>query len=144
MLTGTVVGYKQAIEEFEKKLIKIEMNSNKFRKELTKIMPGYKWTVHHKKCKSSDYISATGIQTDGFNRISTLEVEKYNKDGEFNYEVKSSVFGLKAPWLDEHAAGTLARALRGLQVHYENMASEYNSHAECLQVGRLKNEAKKI
>ena len=51
------------------------MNKSKFRTELKKIMPGYKWTVH----KSSDpeyFLDATGIMTSGFNRTSTLQVIK--------------------------------------------------------------------
>ena len=59
------------------------MKPKDFRKELLKIMPGYKWTVH-----------------------------------------KSL------------RAGTLARALRSLQKHYESMASMYANHTSDLQAGR--------
>ncbi len=45
-----------------------------FRKELLAIMPGYKWTVH--KTISGQKLEATGIQTSGFNRLSTLSVTR--------------------------------------------------------------------
>lgn len=115
-----------------------KVNSNQFRKELIKIMPGYKWTVHRPISKSDRYLSATGIQTSGFNRLSTLEVTMRKKDDSVEYDVRSSGFGLKAPWLSEYQAPTLARALRGLQNHYETVASNYASHAADLRAGRRK------
>jgi len=120
----------------------VEMNSTKFRKELIKIMPGYKWTVHRKMFKDSKYFAATGIQTAGFNRLSTLEVVVSWKGDVFEYEVKSSGFGLNAPWLSTNTDATLARALRGLQNHYEATASMYNGHAYDLKAGRIKKEAR--
>ena len=110
------------------------MNANEFRKELVKIMPGYKWTIH---TKASGYLSATGTQSSGFNRLSTLSVSRREQDGKIRYEAKSAGFGLRARWLHTNEDGTLARALRGLQDHYEAMANTYCSHAEYLKAGRV-------
>ena len=117
---------------------------SKFRDELTKIMPGFGWTVHNESKISkylrekdrNEYIRATGIQSSGFNRLSTLQVERRVKNDQTEYEVKSSGFGLKAPWLATVKDGTLARALRRLQEHYEHTASNYGSHANDLKIGR--------
>ena len=102
-------------------------------------MPGYTWTVH----KQSKYhgihewpLVATGVQSSGSNRLSTLEVERRERDGTVTYTARSSGYGLRAPWLHENKGDTLARALRGLQDHYEAMASKYSSHAGALKVGR--------
>ena len=63
------------------------INSAEFRKELIKIMPGYSWTVHRNMFSSKyKYLIATGIQISGFNRLSTLQVIKREKDGYFEYE----------------------------------------------------------
>ncbi len=114
-----------------------KMNSNGFRKELKKIMPGYAWTIHRLMGWGSEgYLSATGIQSSGFNRLSTLEVTRRDRDGEIEYEVKSAGFGKNAPWLSEFTDGTLARALRGLQNHYETMAMKYDGHASDLKFAR--------
>ena len=43
----------------------------------------------------------------------------------------------RAPWLHENTDGTLARALRGLQDHYEGTAATYRSHAEAMKLGRI-------
>lgn len=115
------------------------MNSKEFRTELEKIMPGYLWTVHQqpKYIPRGDLpLFATGIQSSGSNRLSTLEVKRSERDGRVIYTAKSSGYGTKARWLHEHTAGTLARALRGLQEHYEAMAATYSSHAAALQRGR--------
>lgn len=111
------------------------MNANEFRKELVKIMPGYEWTVH--QTKSTGYLSATGTQSSGFNRLSTLSVTRREKDGKSRYEVKSAGYGLRARWLHTNEDDTLARALRGLQDHYEATANTYRSHAEYLKAGRV-------
>ena len=111
------------------------MNANEFRKELVKIMPGYEWTVH--KTMAAGYLHATGTQSSGFNRLSTLHVSRREQDGTTRYEAKSAGFGLRAPWLHTAADGTLARALRGLQDHYESMANTYHSHAAYLKAGRV-------
>ena len=113
------------------------MNPKKFRKELKKIMPGYKWTVH-RTLTDANYLEATGIQSAGFNRTSTLYVRKSERNSIVKYEVKSSGFGRNAPWLGENYDATLARALRGLQEHYEIMGREHLRHANDLQKGRGK------
>lgn len=111
------------------------MNANEFRKELVKIMPGYEWTVH--QTKADGCLCATGTQSSGFNRLSTLSVSRREKDGSVRYEAKSAGFGLRARWLHTNTDRTLARALRGLQNHYEAMANTYNSHAAYLRDARM-------
>lgn len=110
------------------------MNSNEFRKELVKIMPGYNWTVH--QTTAAGCMEATGIQSSGFNRLSTLSVSRREREGKVGYEAKSAGFGLHAKWMHTNADGTLARALRGLQNHYETQANSYRAHAEYLKKGR--------
>ena len=122
------------------------MKPKDFRKELLKIMPGYKWTVH----RNPYYLEATGIQTKGFNRMSTLRVVRWELQERFvsgedkkqyieyiEYEVKSSGFGLNAHWLSSYKDSTLKRALRGLQNHYKDTAQNYGSHAKDLEIGRI-------
>jgi len=113
---------------------KEEMKSTQFRKELIETMPGYVWTVHRNRLPG--YLSAIGIKTAGFNRLSTLEVTRREKDGKAQYDVRSSGFGKRSRWLYAYSDGTLARALRGLQNHYEAMASLYSNHAGALQSAR--------
>lgn len=110
------------------------MTAQEFKKELEKIMPGYKWTVHRKILDHT--LSATGIQSSGSNRTSTLHVERHERDGFVKYVTKSSGYGAKAPWLSESSDTTLARALRSLQNDYERMAAEYGCHAKALQNAR--------
>lgn len=110
------------------------MKANEFRNELTKIMPGYKWTVH--KTDGADFLQATGIQSSGFNRMSTLEVTRREKNGDVYYTARSSGFGRRAPWLHQSVGRTLARALRRLQDYYESNEATYRVHAAALQSGR--------
>lgn len=110
------------------------MINKEFRAELVKFMPGYNWTVH--KTESTSRMEATGIQTSGSNRLSTLSVIRSERDGKTSYEAKSSGFGLRAKWLHCYEDRTLARALRGLQDHYEAIANTYRSHANSLKAGR--------
>lgn len=125
------------------------MNNKEFRAELEKIMPGYMWTVHQNRTgkwlreKYPDtpvVLTATGVQSSGSNRLSTVEVERREHGGEVTYTARSSGYGTRAPWLHEHKDGTLARALRGLQEHYERTAATYRSHAAALQTGRAQKE----
>lgn len=111
------------------------MSPADFRKELVKIMPGYQWTIH-RSINSNSCLVATGIQSSGFNRISTIRVVKRKKDGKTWYEAKSAGFGRQSPWLSEAVEGTLARALRSLQNHYEQMAQKYRVHASALERAR--------
>lgn len=125
------------------------MNSKEFRADLEKIMPGYSWTVHkplkyrlpaHLADDLPEVLTATGIQSSGSNRLSTLEVKRREYDGVVTYEARSSGYGTRAPWLHECTDGTLARVLRGLQEHYERTAATYRSHAAALQTGRAQKE----
>ena len=111
--------------------------NEEFRKELVKIMPGYAWTVHQSRNPEA-YLTATGIMSSGFNRLSTLYIVRRNDGKGVEYEVRSSGFGKNAPWLSTASDGTLARALRTLQTHYESNASIYRGHAGALQNGRKK------
>jgi len=117
------------------------MNSKEFRAELVKIMPGYDWTVH--QSRTAQRMEATGTQSSGFNRLSTLSVVRVEHEGQPpTYEVKSAGYGRRAKWLHTNNDGTLARALRGLQDHYEAVAGTHRSHADALRQGRkAKDEA---
>ena len=110
------------------------MNSQEFRKELVKLMPGYKWTVHQPS--NPQMLSATGIKSSGFNRLATLRVSRTEKTFGAWYEVKSAGYGTKSPWAGTNSSRTLARALRGLQEHYEMKANTYRGLASQLQSGR--------
>jgi hypothetical protein len=115
------------------------MKPAEFREELIKIMPGYEWTVH--KTGGTVYLKATGIQSSGFNRVSTLQVERWEESDGISDEAKSSGFGKRAPWLWTAGGPTLATALRSLQVHYENMACTYRAHASYLKDARKGHES---
>lgn len=111
------------------------MDRKDFRAELLKIMPGYNWTVHD---GSLNRMEATGAQSSGSNRLSTLRVFRSEEpDGKVSYEVMSAGYGLRAPWLHKSAGKTLAQSLRGLQDHYKAVASTYRSHEQALQSGRF-------
>lgn len=114
------------------------MKASEFRAELVKIMPGYKWTVH--SGRSSDRVLiATGTQSSGSNRLSTLRVERrenYAASGHPLYEAKSAGYGKKAPWVHTATGRSLARALRDLQDHYKHKAASYRGLESDLQVGR--------
>lgn len=112
------------------------LDASKFREKLVKAMPGYNWTVH-RASKNAVRITATGIQSSGFNRLSTLEVTFSSKNGVDWYEARSAGFGKRAQWLHQNGDVTLARALRGLQDHYRNMASNYRRHERDLEAARL-------
>lgn len=116
------------------------MDGKAFRAKLVKIMPGYDWTVH-RSFKGAQKITATGIQTSGFNRLSTLEIS-YSGDekGEW-WTARSAGYGRRAPWLHENGDVTLARALRGLQEHYRHMSGVYHSHERALAMGRENTQA---
>lgn len=117
-----------------------------FRKEVLEIMPGYTWTVRKPTSKDGRYLEAIGIKSAGFNRTSTLFVIRRESDGMgtvINYEVKSSGFGLRSPWIATYKDRTLARALRHLQDHYEYMCSMYRAAAGHLKEARCFNEVDK-
>ena len=108
-----------------------------FRKDLMKIMPNYRWTIH--KTNNPQCLTATGIQSSGFNRLSTLQVRwaEHDKDwGGAVFEATSAAHGTRSPWVHSNKDRTLARALRGLQQHYEWQAQHYRVLAARLQEGR--------
>lgn len=116
-------------------------SADDFRKELVKVMPGYDWTVHRQSKFVPEVLKATGIQSSGFNRLSTLSVLRRETDGRKTYTVKSSGYGTRAPWLAAVEDVTLRSALRGLQDHYEWNANRYRSHAAALQSARIAQES---
>nr|DAM62882.1 MAG TPA: hypothetical protein [Caudoviricetes sp.] len=106
-----------------------------FRKDLVRIMPGYKWTVH--KSDDENLLEATGIQSSGFNRLSTLSVVRLDRGpGIIIYTAKSAGYGCRAKWLHCNTDITLASALRGLQNFYEAQACLFRKHASSLEQGR--------
>ncbi|WP_341896401.1 hypothetical protein [Sphingobium sp. YR657] len=111
------------------------MDATYFRKALVKIMPGYDWTVHRAR-KGVTTIVATGIQTSGLNRLSTLEVTYAPDDKGDWFRARSAGYGRRAPWLYENGDATLARALRGLQDYYRHTEGIYRGHAAALEAGR--------
>lgn len=118
------------------------MNVSDFRKELLKLMPGYKWTVHKSRIPER-YLTATGIISSGLNRTSTLEVTKNTTELGVDYEVKFAGNGTKSPWVFTTNYPTLARAFRELQKSMENKASIYSHYSNTLQNSRdLKDESK--
>lgn len=108
-----------------------------FRAALKKIMPGYQWTVHKPVCPGTSHLVATGTQSSGFNRLSTVQVILREVDGGTKtYTAKSSGYGVKTPWKSESTGATLAQAFRRLQEHYEREAQVNNSLALALQGAR--------
>lgn len=112
------------------------LDSAEFRKKLVKIMPGFNWTVH-RAGKGAVRLTATGIQSSGFNRCATLEVTFTVKNGVEWYTAKSAGFGTRAPWLGENGDVTLARALRGLQDQYRAKAATFDSAMRVLANARI-------
>jgi alpha-D-ribose 1-methylphosphonate 5-triphosphate synthase subunit PhnG len=117
------------------KLLAKPFTAADFRAELIKIMPGYNWTIH-RASKDAARLIATGIQSSGFNRISTLRVTRTTEQGLSWYRAKSAGYGSRALFGEEVGDRTLARALRGLQDHYEAKANGFRSLAARLQDGR--------
>lgn len=116
-----------------------EINAKRkaFREELTKIMPGYKWTVHKGAARPDwIYCSATGIKSAGLTRMSTLRVERTERGYRVEYRAKSSGYGVQSPWLHSTTAPTLARVLRQLQDWYMRQAGIYTDAAEHLKQAR--------
>lgn len=116
-----------------------EYGANEFRAELVRIMPGYNWTVHKQSKHSPDYFEATGIQSSGFNRLSTLSVERRANDTNWkgiSYTVRSAGHGAKARFEKTATDRTLARALRELQDIYTRLANHNRGLAASLEIGR--------
>ena len=121
------------------------MNTNEFRAELVKIMPGYKWTVKTPSRFPTDtgpgyaHMTATGIQSAGFNRMSTLEVvRRVDKDQTVEYTASVAGYGTWGPWVECVKENTLARALRQLQERCEAMRSVYVACVNALEGARGK------
>jgi len=117
------------------------MNTNEFRAEVEKIMPGYVWTIQRpyreKGSPDHSFLRATGIQSAGFNRMSTLEVERRVEDnGLPMYEVSIAGYGTKGSWVETTKGLTLARALRSLQTQCEGMTYLYASCVGAMKTGR--------
>ena len=110
----------------------------KFRDELKKVLPGYKWTVHKQIC--NDFITATGIQSAGMARTSTIKITRRDRDNIVSYSAKSAGYSCNAEWLGDCTRSTLKQALRSLQDYYEHQASKYSSHAFAIKSGRLKTD----
>lgn len=106
-----------------------------FRAKLTNLMPGYDWTVHKAPDDASKLV-ATGTQSSGFNRLSTLEVTYTSGVRGDWYTARSAGFGRRAPWLLSNGDVTLARCLRGLQDSYNRTAATYAAHERALQNAR--------
>lgn len=112
-----------------------------FRDELNRLMPGYKWTV--KQQRGTGWLDAEGTQSSGFNRTSTLRVERIEYAGKVasdaktvRYGVYIHGFGKKAPCFANHSGETLAQALRNLQDVLEQQARDYTSFAKTIQSAR--------
>jgi len=110
------------------------MNTSEFRKEIVKIMPGYRWTVHQQVVDTR--LVATGIQSSGFNRCSTIEIERKENGDTVFYKARAAGYGAKSPWIAEAGDVTLARALRLLQNHCTRQASIYKGMANALEAAR--------
>jgi hypothetical protein len=118
------------------------ITSTQFRKQLKQIMPGYKWTVHRSTVSNiykQTYLAATGIQSKGLNRMSTLQVTVREKNNQIEYNSRSAGFGRSAPWLASWEGATLAQSLRGLQELYEVRGNRYLQHSADLEGARAKN-----
>ena len=113
------------------------MDRKKLAEALQRIMPGYNWTVHQTG-KGYQVISATGTQSRGFNRLSTLSVAVRKNNEKDWFEVKYSGYGLRAPWLYTCEDVTLARAFRELQNHFIHKASTYRGAARTIEAARVK------
>jgi len=121
------------------------MNTKEFRDELTKIMPGYKWTVKTPYRFKTDtargqfaYLCAIGIQSAGFNRTSTLQVERrIMENGDIEYETSIADYGTRGPWVATGKENTLARALRYVQDRCETMERLYRACAFSMQSARV-------
>lgn len=115
------------------------MTSADFRRELTQVMPGYKWVLHRARYAPTVQ-RATGTQSSGFNRLSTLQVVRTQGASGTSYQVKSAGYGAKAPWEGAATNTSLRRALRDLQKFYEDEASKYGRLAAAMEKGRYAQE----
>jgi hypothetical protein len=112
-----------------------KFSANDFRAELMKIMPGFNWTVH-RASKSDVIITATGIQSSGFNRLSTLRVDRDIRPSRTWYTAKIAGYGTRTPFSNEGCGATLARALRSLQKQCQSKATNYQVLVSKIESGR--------
>lgn len=116
----------------------------KFRDELIRLLPGYKWTVHKPSVffeKTPELISdltAEGTISKGFNRLSTIEIRRIEKNTGVEYTARSAGSGTRSRWLGEQKRDTLAQAIRSLQEYHEMWAREHAAHAGYIQGSRKK------
>jgi hypothetical protein len=119
-----------------------------FREELKKVMPGYTWTIKENygirivDDGKTHLLKAVGTISSGFNRISTLYVERREKDGMKQYSAKSAGNGLNAGCLTDWFHHTSLRGvLRHLQEHYQWVACKYAGAERSLRDARIQKEA---
>lgn len=97
------------------------------RTDLRRLLPGYRWTIARGQ-PDQQWLEATGTISRGYNRVSTMRVNvKDVPDIGPWFEVSSSGHTGRG---GNCAGRTLARAVRGLQQHYEAMAREYAALAD--------------
>ena len=108
-----------------------EYTAADFRNELKKLLPGYNWTVH--KGTSSEF-QASGIQSAGFNRLSTIEVNRFKTTAW--YKTFGYGYGTRVNSLGTSSGATLAQAIRSLQEGLENMGSKLLGLAGSIEAAR--------
>lgn len=102
-----------------------------FRAALTKTLPGYNWTVHK---PIGEDLHATGIQSSGSNRCSTIEV-RMTSGGKW-FESKLAGYGTRSEWLAHGCGSSVAQAMRSLQTSLERLAGIYRSQANTVESAR--------
>lgn len=108
------------------------------RKDLEKILPGYKWTAS--RHASPDFQTATGIQSSGFNRLSTLVVVRRCRPHSY-YEITGYGYGTRGAEMGRVAGLTVVQAVRELQTHYERMSGKYAALERALAEARKQTTA---
>lgn len=117
---------------------------NKFRDELKKLLPGYKWTVHKPNAffeSTPEIVSdltAEGIISSGMNRMSTIEVRRIEGKSGTEYTARSAGYGKRSRWLGEEKGATLAQSVRALQSYHEIWEREHSAHAGYIKNARGK------
>lgn len=105
-----------------------------FRDELNKLLPRYEWIVHNSEPPA--FMRATGTISSGSNRLSTISVERMERDSRVAYCVTSYGYGARSSMIGMYEDGTLARAVRGLQDKYGREAEKYRIAAEYIRDAR--------
>jgi|SRR3990172_969568 len=112
----------------------IKQFSDRFREELKKVMPGYKWTIS--KLSYRDHLHAYGILSSGFNRLSTMHVVRDIKTTGIEYSSRLFGFGTRAPLISESSGTTLRQCLRNLQDQCESEKYKWRGAVSYLEHGR--------